>query len=153
MITLRDVPLRKVPVAAPETALDEAVARMNDGPLKTVVLVGDGMFMGIFDENSLTAGGIPPGAEHSLLAVGPYAHRPRVVGQPDMPVTEVLEALVRHGQEVLPVLGGIIYRGVATREDLQKIIAAGGVESDAPGTTSGDTFEVTEAAAPAGTSG
>ena len=153
MMTLREAPLRSVPVVEPETALDEAVARMNDDPLKTVVLVGDGMFMGIFDEDSLTTGGIPPGGDRSFLAVGPYAHRPRVVGQPDTPVAEALEALAHYGQEVLPVLRGVIYRGVATREDLQKIAAGSTADSDAPGTASGDAFEVTEAVVPAGASG
>ena len=119
MTILRDVPLRSVPVAEPETALSEALQMLSEDPLHTVVLVGDETFMGIFDEAARDSGGIPADVDPATLAVGPYANRPRIVGRPEMGVADVLEALRRRGQEVLPVVDNNTFMGVVTRADLE----------------------------------
>ena len=118
MAILRDVPLRSVPVAEPETALDEVLRLMEGDPLRTVVLVGDGMFMGFFDQASLDSGAIPSDANAALLTVGPYARRPRVLGEVNESVEETLREMQRRRQEILPVLQNIRFLGVVTREDL-----------------------------------
>ena len=118
MAILRDVPLRSVPVAEPETALDEVLRLMEDDPLKTVVLVGDGMFMGIFDQEALDSGGIPRDANPALLSAGPYARRPQAIADWNRTVEYALDEMKRERQDVLPVVQNVRYLGVVTREDL-----------------------------------
>ena len=124
MTTLRDVPLRPVPTAEPGTALDEALRLMNGDPLKTVVLVGDGTYLGVFDAGSEDSGGVPRDLDPATLAVGPYAYTPRVVGRPNTPVDQTLLAAMRRaGQDVLPVVRNNTFLGVVTREDLEVVEA------------------------------
>lgn len=132
MMTLRDLPLRSVPVVTPEASLQDALDQMNDDPLRTVVLVGDGMFLGVLDEESL-AGGIPSGMDLSTLAVGSYAHHARVLAAPGMTVDDALALLDLRSRDVLPVVRGVRYQGVVTREDLLARAgnAAGASNSDA----------------------
>ena len=126
MTLLRDVPLRSVPTTAPETALDEALRLMNDEPLKTVVLVGDGTYLGVFDAGAAESGGVPRDVDPATLAVGPYAYTPRVVGRPGTVVdAALLAALRRAGQDVLPVVRNNTFLGVVTREDVEGVPAEG----------------------------
>jgi CBS domain-containing protein len=118
MQTLAQVPLRQVPVVAPDTTLDEVVRLMEEEPLHTVILVGDEMYFGLFNEEALNSNLIPPDSDLSLLQVGPYVHPARVIGQPDSPIAEVRALMDRKGVRVLPVLNNRIYQGVVTREDL-----------------------------------
>src|SRR5262245_10459832 len=123
MKTLREVPARPVPVVGPQTALDEAVRLMRAEPLGVVALVGDGTYMGVFDEGALESDLIPRGADLSLLAVGPYVHPARVVGRAEMPVGEALSLMVRRGLDVIPIVDNNTFRGVATREDLEQALS------------------------------
>lgn len=117
MRILRDLPLRSVPIVTPEASLQDALDQMNDDPLGTVVLIGDGMFLGVLDAESL-AGGIPAGADLSTLSVGPYAHHARVLAAPGTSVDDALALLNLRNRDVLPVVQGVRYKGVITREDL-----------------------------------
>lgn len=119
MRTLGELPLRQVPVVEPQTALDEVIHLFDEEPLKTVVLVGDEMYMGIFNAETLEAELIPPGSDLSLLQVGPYVHRARVVGTPTMSVADAHALMERKGVNLIPVVDGPIYKGVLTREDLE----------------------------------
>jgi CBS domain-containing protein len=119
MKTLRDVPVREVPVVEPQTPLDEVVRLMEAEPLRTVALVGDQMYMGLFNDDALESELIPTGADLSLLTVGPYVHPSRVIGEPDMPVDVVLALMTRKHQDVIPVIDNVTFRGVVTRQDLE----------------------------------
>ena len=123
MKTLRDVPVRTVPVVEPQTALDEAVRLMRESPVHTVALVDDEEYMGLFTPDALESDLIPRGADLSLLPIGPYVHPARVVGRPDLPVEEALALMVRKGLDVIPVVDNNTFRGVVTREDLEKALA------------------------------
>ncbi len=122
-MTLRDVPLRSAPVANPGTALDEALRLMEGDPLKTVVLVDDGMFMGFFDQEAVESGGIPRDTDSALLTVGPYARRPPAIVDWNRTVEDALAEMERERQDVLPVVQNIRYVGVVTREDLANLTA------------------------------
>ncbi|MBC8104628.1 MAG: CBS domain-containing protein [Cytophagales bacterium] len=123
MPTIQDVPLHSVPVVEPEAALDEVIARMQADPLHTVALVGDEQYLGIFNEDALTDSAlIPPDADKSLLAVGPYVHPVRVIAHPASDVAEILAAMIRRGLEVAPVVENRTFRGVVTRTDLEKAV-------------------------------
>jgi predicted transcriptional regulator len=120
MKTLRDVPVRPVPVVGPRTALDEAIRLMQEEPLRAVALVGDGTYMGIFNQEALEDTNlIPPGANLSLLEVGPYVHPVGLIGRPDLPVRDALALMTRKGLGVIPVVDNNTFRGVVTREDLE----------------------------------
>lgn len=119
MTFLRNIPLRQVPVVDPSTTLDEVVQLMEEEPLRTVILVGDEMYMGLFNEGALASNLIPPGADLSELQVGPYVHPSRVVGSAEMPVALVVDLMRRKGQDVIPVVDNRIYRGVVTLADLE----------------------------------
>jgi CBS domain-containing protein len=112
-------PLRAVAVIGPQTALDEAIRLMEEEPLKTVVLVGDGTYMGIFND-AARHDLVPPRADPATLAVGPYVHRARVIAHPDAPIGQVLSLMRRRGQEIAPVVDNNRYLGLVTREDLEK---------------------------------
>ena len=118
MMTLRDLPLHSVPVVTPEASLQDALDQLDGDPLRTVVLVGDGMFLGVLDEESLE-GGIPTGTDLATLSVGPYAHHARIVASPATTVEDALALLnLRRRRDVLPVVQGVRYKGVVTREDV-----------------------------------
>jgi CBS domain-containing membrane protein len=123
MPTLADLTLREVPVVEPQTTLDEVHRLLNDEPLKTVVLVGDEMFFGVFNEDTLNSGLVPPGADPTTLQVGPYIHPTRALGNPTMPVADALALLQRRGLNVLPVVQNRTYLGVVTRADLEAVSA------------------------------
>jgi CBS domain-containing protein len=118
MKTLREIPLRQVPVVEPSAALDEAIALMEADPLKTVVLVGDEQFMGVFNQEALESNLIPPGADLSLLQVGPYVHPSRVIGDFNSPVETVIAHMKRRGLDLIPVVENVTYRGMVTLADL-----------------------------------
>ena len=120
---LREIPLRSVPVVEPQAALDQVLRLLDEEPLGTVVLVGDGMYMGIFNQ-AARENLVPPGADPATLAVGPYVHPARVIGRPDMSVEQTLARVQRRGQDILPVVQNNRYLGVVTREDLEKPAAA-----------------------------
>jgi CBS domain-containing protein len=123
MKTLRDVPTRPVPIVEPRTALDEAIRLMREEPLRMIALVGDGTYMGVFNERALDDSNlIPQGVDRSLLEVGPYIHPARVVGRSEMAVDEALALMVRRGLEVIPVVENNTFRGVVTREDLEQAL-------------------------------
>ena len=124
MVTLRDVPLRSVPVAEPQTALDETIRLLESDPLRTVVLVDDEAYMGIFDDAALRSELIPARADPAMLPVGPYASASHPVGHPDMTVDQALALLRRRDQSVLPVVANNIYQGVVTRADLEPLATA-----------------------------
>jgi CBS domain-containing protein len=119
MKTLREIPVRQVPVVEPSTTIDEVVRLMEEEPLRTVALVGDGMYMGLFNEGALESSLIPPGTSLADLEVGPYVHPSRVVGSPDMPVALVVDLMRRKGQDIIPVVDNRTYRGVVTLADLE----------------------------------
>ena len=119
MKTLRDIVLRQVPVVEPSASLAEVIALMEDEPLKTVVLVGDEMYMGVFNQAAIDADLIPKGEDLSLLQVGPYIHPSRVVGEFHMTVPDTLALMIRRSMDVIPVVDNRIYRGVVTQADLQ----------------------------------
>jgi CBS domain-containing protein len=119
MVTLRDVPLRSVPVAEPQTALDEVTRLLESDPLKTVALVGDEMYMGIFDEEALRSDLIPRRVDPATLAAGPYARTP-LPGHPEMTAEHALALMQRRNEDVLPVVENNTYLGVVTRADLER---------------------------------
>lgn len=123
MKTLRDVPLRSLPVVGPETFLDEAIRELENEPLRAVALVNEQMYMGLFTEDALLPGLIPPGADYSTLAVGPYIHPVRVVAEWDSPIEPLLAAALRKNQKIIPVLNNRVFRGVVTINDLQNAAA------------------------------
>jgi CBS domain-containing protein len=123
MKTLRDVPLRSIPIVGPETFLDEAVRELENEPLRAVALVNGQMYMGLFTEDALLPGLIPPGADYSTLAVGPYIHPARVVAEWDSPVETILAAALRKNQQIIPVLNNRVFHGVVTVEDLENAAA------------------------------
>lgn len=119
MKTIGEIPLRQVPVVEPQTTLDEVIRLMEAEPLRTVALVGDEMYMGIFNDEALNSELIPKGADLSLLTVGPYVHPARVVAAKESPAEVVLAQMVRKNQTVVPVLDNRIFVGVVTREDVE----------------------------------
>ena len=127
MLTIGDLTLRSVPVVEPSNALDETIALLRAEPLRTVVLVGDEQFMGIFNEDALTSNLIPVGANLSDLAVGPYVHPVRLTVNPATPVAFALVQMKHRNTVVLPVVrNGTVYMGVLTRGDLEKAAEADG---------------------------
>ncbi|MBC8137231.1 MAG: CBS domain-containing protein [Fibrella sp.] len=118
MKLLRDIPLQAVPVVEPRTSLAEVIALMEDEPLQTVVIVGDGMYFGVYTPSDRDSGRIPAGANRDALEVGPYANGLRFVGAPDMTTEAARELMARHDLAVLPVVAGRIYKGVVTAADL-----------------------------------
>ena len=118
-MTLSEIPLREAPVVEPSTSLEEAIDLLQRSPLKTVVLVGDGMYMGVLNIDALQSGLIPAKADKSELQVGPYVHPQRVIGRPDSDLDDVLASVRRNHIDVIPVVSGTIYKGVLTREDLE----------------------------------
>lgn len=124
MAILRDVPLRSVSVAEPETALDEAMRLLQSDPLKTVVLLSDETYMGVFNEDALQSNLIPRKVDPATLPVGPYVHPSRAVGHPAMSVEQALTLLIRKGADVLPVVENNTFLGVVTRDDLERLTPA-----------------------------
>jgi CBS domain-containing protein len=122
MKTIGEIALHQVPVAEPQTTLDEVIRLMEAEPLRIVVLVGDEMYMGIFNDEAVNAELIPKGADLSLLTVGPYVHPSRVIAEKESPVDVVLAQMVRKNQTVVPVLDNRIFVGVVTREDLEAAV-------------------------------
>ncbi len=118
-MTLRDIPLRQVPVVEPEAALSDVIETMEAEPLRTVVLVGDGQYMGLFNQDALDSNLAPPQSDPSLLAVGPYVHPARVIGRPDTTVEQALSVMLRRNLAVIPVVDRNRYLGVVTRADLE----------------------------------
>jgi CBS domain-containing protein len=123
MPTIQDMPLHTIPVVQPEAALDEVIALVRSEPLQTVALVGEEQYMGILNTDALTDSAlIPPGADLSLLAVGPYVHPARVIAHPNHDVAEVLAAMTRRGLDVAPVVDNRTFKGLVTRADLEKAL-------------------------------
>ena len=123
MPTIQDVPLHSVPVVEPEAVLSDVIALMQGHPLRTVALVGDEQYMGIFNEDALTDSAlIPDDADRSLLVVGPYVHPARVIAHTTSDVGEILAAMHRRGLVVAPVVDNRTFIGVVTRADLEKAL-------------------------------
>lgn len=118
MKQLRDISLQTVPVVEPQASLTEVIALMEDEPLQTVVIVGDGMYFGVYTPADRDSGRIPANTNRDDLEVGPYASGLRFVGAPDMTTAAARELMTRHGLTVLPVVAGRIYKGVVTAADL-----------------------------------
>lgn len=118
MKLLRDIPLQTVPVVTPETSLSDVIALMEDEPLQTVVIVGDGMYLGVYTPADQISGRIPVGSNLDDLAVGPYASGLRFVGSPTMTIAEAQERMLKHELTVMPVVANRIYKGVVTLADL-----------------------------------
>lgn len=118
MKLLRDIPLRTVPVVEPRTSLAEVIDLMEDEPLQTVIIVGEGMYFGIYTPADRDSGRIPADTNRATLEVGPYANGLRFVGAPDMTTDAARDLMARHDLAVLPVVAGRIYRGVVTAADL-----------------------------------
>ena len=120
MKTVGELPLRETPVVEPGASLEEATQLMRESPLKTVVLVGDEQFMGVFNEEALLSNLIPADVDPSDLAVGPYIHPVRMTLDPAMPVDVALAQAKRRHVLVLPVVRGTAnYLGVVTLRDLE----------------------------------
>ena len=119
---IRDVPLRSIPIVDPQTSLQEAIQAMEEEPLKTIALVNEQMYMGLFNAEALEPGLIPSGADYALLSVGPYIHPTRVVAEGDSMIDTILASAVRKDQEIIPVLNNRVFRGVVTRADLQNAL-------------------------------
>lgn len=123
MPTIQDMPLHTIPIVEPEAALDDVIALVQSEPLQTVALVGEEQYLGIFNEDALTDSAlIPPDADRSLLAVGPYVHPARVIAHPGHDVAEVLAAMIRRGLDLAPVVDNRTFKGVVTRADLEKAV-------------------------------
>jgi len=118
MKLLRDIVLHTVPVVEPEASLAEVITLMESEPLQTVVIVGDGMYLGVFTSDDRDSGRIPAGENRADLAVGPYASGLRFVGSPAMTVADARELIAKHNLLAMPVVAGRIYKGVVTSEDL-----------------------------------
>lgn len=118
MKLLRDIPLRTVPVVEPRANLADVIDMIEDEPLQTVVIVGDGMYFGVYTPADRDSGRIPAGADRTGLEVGPYASGLRFVGAPDMTTEAARELMMRHDLAVLPIVAGRIYKGVVTADDL-----------------------------------
>lgn len=118
MQTLADVPLRNAPVVEPSTTLDEVLRLMSGDPLRTVALVGDGMYFGLFNDDALQGNLIPPDSDLSRLEVGPYVHPARVIGTPDMTIEDARALMDRRDVRVMPLLANRIFKGLIAREDL-----------------------------------
>jgi len=118
MLTLADAPLRNAPVVEPSTTLDEVVRLMESDPLRTVALVGDGMYFGLFNDASLQGNLIPPDIDFSTLEVGPYIHSERVIGTPEMTIDNARALMDRRNVRVIPLVANRIFKGLITREDL-----------------------------------
>ncbi|MBC8141363.1 MAG: CBS domain-containing protein [Armatimonadetes bacterium] len=118
MKLLRDIVLRTVPVVEPERSLADVLAMIAEESLQTVVIVGDGMYMGVFTPDDRDSGRIPAGVDRANLAVGSYANGLRFVGSPSMSVADARELIVKHNLRAMPVVAGRIYKGVVTPEDL-----------------------------------
>ena len=118
MTTLAQLALRPVPVVHPQTALDEVLLLVEEEPLHLVVLVGDEMYMGVFDKKALTSSLLPAGTDPALVQVGPYVHPTRPL-RPTMTVQEALALLDYQGVDALPVVAGRVFKGVLTRSDLE----------------------------------
>ncbi len=110
--------MRTVPVVEPGASLAEAIELMQEEPLQTVVIVGDGMYFGVYTLADRDSGRIPADAVREDLAVGPYASGLRFVGAPDMSTDDARSLMARHRIAVLPVVAGRIYKGVVTSDDL-----------------------------------
>ena len=123
MLTLRDLPLHPIPIAGPETALDEAIRLLESEPLKAVALVDDRAYMGLFTQDALESGLIPRGVDRATISVGPYAHPARVVGHPEMTVEQALSAMIRKNIDLIPVVANNSFLGVITRADLERQVA------------------------------
>jgi CBS domain-containing protein len=120
MKTLGDLPLRAVPIVEPRTALDETIELMREEPLKTVVVVGDEQFMGVFDDEALQSNLIPEGVDKSELEVGPYMLPVRMTADPTTPVETALAQMKHRKVSVLPVVKhGTFYLGVLTLADVE----------------------------------
>jgi len=117
-LKLSELTLREVPVVHPGSPLDEAIRLMREEPLKTVVLVGDEQYMGIFDEACLNSPLIPRKVDPSMLEVGPYADSLNYVGHPDMTAVDALALMTRRHLSVMPVVDNNTYLGVVTPADL-----------------------------------
>jgi len=120
-MTLRDIPLRQVPVVNPETALSDVIEQMEADPLQTVILTDGAQYMGVFNRDALAANLIPPGADRALLTIGPYVHPARVIGRPDMTTEQALALMERRNLAVIPVVDRNRYVGVVTRADLEPV--------------------------------
>jgi CBS domain-containing protein len=119
MKSIGDLPLRQVPVVEPRTALSEAIELMRGEPLRTVVLVGDEQFMGVFNEDALLSNLIPADANLDDLEVGPYLLPVRLTADPAASVDYVRGQMHHRRVEILPVVrGGTVYLGVLTAADL-----------------------------------
>lgn len=119
MTTLAQLALRTAPVTDPQTPLEEVLSLLEAEPLRLVVLVGDGMYMGVFDDKALASSLLPKGADPALVQVGPYVRATRPL-RPTMTVAEA-QALLRYQKvEALPVVAGNLYQGVLTRADLEQ---------------------------------
>ncbi|MDX1931700.1 MAG: CBS domain-containing protein [Capsulimonadales bacterium] len=119
MKTLGDIPLRQIPIVEPSASLAEVIRLMEAEPLRTVALVGDEQFFGLFNDDSLAGDLIPPGEDLSLLQVGPYVHSTRVVGEPEMPTDTARALAERRKMTVIPIVENVSYRGVVTIDDLK----------------------------------
>lgn len=117
MATLKDLTLDTVPVVVPQTALDEVVRLLDETPIRTVVLVGDGMYFGVFNDAALSASLVPAGADLALLQVGPYVHPTRPL-RIEQTVEEAEAIFIHRGASALPVVSGNLYRGILTRSTL-----------------------------------
>ncbi len=118
MKLLTDVILHTVPVVEPERSLAEVISLMESEPLQTVVIVGDGMYLGVFTADDRDSGRIPAGENRAELAAGPYASGLRFVGSPSMTVANARELMIKHNLLAMPVVAGRIYKGVVIPEDL-----------------------------------
>jgi CBS domain-containing protein len=118
--TLRDIPLRQIPVVEPQTSVDEARRLLDEEPLRAVALVGDQMYMGLFDDTATESELVPPGADPTLIAIGPYVHPARVVGTPEMSVEAARAQMARKGARLLPIVRNRTFLGVVTLEDVSE---------------------------------
>jgi CBS domain-containing protein len=118
-MTLASLPIHTVPVVHPTAALDEVIRLLDDTPLRTVALVGDGTYLGIFNDAAREPGLIPTNADLSSLQVGPYVHSQRAIGHPGMTVPDALALALRKRVDVLPMVDGPRFLGVITLAELE----------------------------------
>jgi CBS domain-containing protein len=117
--TLAQLALQTVPVVSPQTSLAEVMELLEGSPLRMVVLVGDGMYFGTFNDRTVNSSLVPSGADPALLQVGPYVHPTKPL-KPTTTVAEALASLAHRKLSALPVVSGNLYQGVITKSTLEK---------------------------------
>lgn len=117
--TLRTLPLRLLPMLEPQATMEEAMALMETEPLRALVLIGDGQYMGLLTEETakdLLPADVPIGD----LVIGPYVHPSAVVLAPETAIAEAFSVMRRRRMRLAPVVENVKFLGVLTFDDIER---------------------------------